>query len=41
MNHLCKVNIVNIEQIVQVSEPNNEAQQNNTSVLSAMTETPL
>ena len=26
MNHLCKVNIVDIEQIVQVSEPNNEAQ---------------
>ena len=32
MNHLCKVKIVDIEQIVQVSEPNNEAQQNNTSV---------
>ena len=27
-----QVNIVDIEQIVQVSKPNNEAQQNNTSV---------
>ena len=26
MKHLCKVNIVDIEQIFQVSEPNNEAQ---------------
>ena len=32
MNHLCKVNIDDIEQIVKVSELNNEAQQNNISV---------
>ena len=38
MNYLCKVDIVDIERIVQVSEPNNEEHQNNTS---AMTETPL
>ena len=28
MNDLCKVNIIDIEQIVQVSEPKNEAEQN-------------
>ena len=32
MNYLCKVDIVDIEQIVQVSEPNNEEHQNNTFV---------